>query len=119
MRRVSFGTQGARRSSDERLQNVAIAPLTESAAKSGASFQVVCFHLGAGARIARHPARSRQLLAVVDGSGWVSGADGHPQPIAAGEAVVWDEGEDHETASDDGMTAIVIESPDLYPLSGR
>jgi hypothetical protein len=58
-------------------------------------------------------------LAVVDGAGWVSGDDGTRRPIAAGEAVAWAAGEEHETSSDRGLTAIVIESPELRPLSGR
>jgi quercetin dioxygenase-like cupin family protein len=115
----SFRADNARHPSDERLQNVAIAPLTQAAAQSGVPFQAVCFHIGAGGRIARHPATSRQLLAVVEGSGWVSGDDGEAQQISSGEAVVWEEGEEHETGSDDGMVAIVLESPELQPFVGR
>jgi quercetin dioxygenase-like cupin family protein len=82
-------------------------------------FRIARFHIGAGGRIARHPATSRQLLAVVEGSGWVSGDDGEAQQITSGEAVVWEEGEEHKTGSDDGMIAIVVESPELQPFPGR
>jgi hypothetical protein len=59
------------------------------------------------------------LLAVVDGGGWVSGADGEPQAVAAGQAAFWDAGEEHETWTDGGLTAIVIESEELKPFEPR
>jgi hypothetical protein len=39
----------------------------------------------------------------------VSGADGVGESIAAGEAVFWHEGEEHEMKSADGLTALIIE----------
>jgi hypothetical protein len=39
----------------------------------------------------------------------VSGADGEVHALGAGEAVWWETGEEHETWTDDGLTAIVIE----------
>jgi hypothetical protein len=53
---------------------------------------------------------------VLDGAGEVAGADGEFQPIAAGEAVFWSAGEEHETRTDDGLTALIIEGPGLQPL---
>ena len=70
---------------------------------------VVCVHLAPGGRIGSHPAAGRQLLAVVSGEGTVRGADGAEQAIAAGVAAVWEPGEEHETRSDAGLTALVIE----------
>jgi len=95
---------------------VTLAPLTEPLAR-GAPFQAARFRLEPGGVIGRHPASVEQLLVVVDGSGWVSGADGERRPIAAGEAAFWEAGEEHETASDEGLTAIVIEGPGLRPFS--
>ena len=43
----------------------------------------------------------------------VSGADGVDEPIVAGEAVFWQAGEEHETTSKDGLTALIIEGGDL------
>jgi hypothetical protein len=43
----------------------------------------------------------------------VSGDDGERISIVAGEAVVWDIGEEHESGSDEGMTAIVVEAEEL------
>jgi len=58
---------------------------------------VVVIEIAAGGVVGRHPAVVTQLFAVVRGSGWVSGDDGKREPIAAGEAVVWDPGEEHES----------------------
>jgi quercetin dioxygenase-like cupin family protein len=65
--------------------------------------------------IGRHPAATGQLLIVIEGSGWVSGGDGDRQPIRMGEAVCWAAGEEHETGSEDGLTAIIVEGPEVRP----
>ena len=72
-----------------------------------------CVEFAPGGVIGRHPAAAPQLLAVVEGSGHVSGADGRERPIRAGEAAQWDEGEEHETRTDTGLVAIVVESDSL------
>ena len=74
---------------------------------------VVVIEIGAGGRVGRHPAAARQLFAVVHGTGWVAGADGERQPIATGEAVIWEPDEEHESGSDDGMTVLVVEGDSL------
>ena len=63
--------------------------------------------------MARHSAVAPQLFVVVRGTGWVSGADGARDVIAAGEAVLWEQGEEHESGSDEGMMALVLESESL------
>ena len=63
-----------------------------------------------GGVVGRHPAAVAQLFVVVEGSGWVSGGGGEREPIAAGEAVLWEEGEEHESGSEGGMTALVLEA---------
>jgi quercetin dioxygenase-like cupin family protein len=97
---------------DARLDGVTIAPLTSSM-REGAPFQAAIFRLAPGGRMARHPAAVPQLLAVLEGSGVVSGADGVEEPIHAGEAVVWAAGEQHETRSDGGLVALVLEGVGL------
>jgi len=74
---------------------------------------VVVIEIGPGGVVGRHPAAVRQLFAVVRGAGWVSGGDGERVPIRAGEAVLWEAGEEHESRSDTGMTALVVESESL------
>lgn len=51
-------------------------------------------------------------LAVLEGSGAVTGADGNSEPIS-GEAVFWMQGEEHETTSVGGMTALLLEADGL------
>ncbi len=59
--------------------------------------------------IGRHPAAGRQLLVVVSGDAVVSGSDGVPVEIGPGEAAVWEPNELHETRSESGLTALVVE----------
>lgn len=82
-----------------------IGPLTND----GARVRVQLIYLPPDGRIARHEASSPQLLAVVHGEGWVSGADGQRRDLRAGWGAHWDAGEAHETGSDAGLTAVCIE----------
>ena len=74
---------------------------------------VVVIEVGPEGLVARHPAGMAQLFSVVRGSGWVSGADGERSSIAAGESVVWEPGEEHESGSEEGMTVLVVEAESL------
>jgi len=73
----------------------------------------VVIEIGAGGVVGRHPAGVAQLFVVVRGSGWVSGADGERVTIEAGDAVAWEAGEEHESGSETGMTAVVVEAESL------
>jgi quercetin dioxygenase-like cupin family protein len=74
---------------------------------------VVRIRLDPGGVLGRHAARADQLFIVVEGEGVASGADGNATAVAAGTAVFWAAGEEHETRSDTGLTAIAVESPRL------
>jgi quercetin dioxygenase-like cupin family protein len=115
LERLSFRVNAAFAPSDERLDGVTVAPLTTPLA-AGASVQAAVFRLAPNGRIARHPADVPQIMAVLEGAGRVSGADGEPEPIAAGEAVFWSAGEEHETQTDEGMTALILEGDGLQPF---
>ena len=65
----------------------------------------------AWSRIGRHPTQLWQLLAVVSGEGWAAGPDGHAVPLVAGDAVLWEPGEEHASGSSGGMVAVIVESP--------
>ena len=78
-----------------------------------ANAHVVVIEIAPGGVVARHPAGPAQLFTVVRGAGWVSGGDGGRAAIAAGEAVLWEAGEEHESGSDEGMTALVVEAESL------
>jgi quercetin dioxygenase-like cupin family protein len=78
-----------------------------------ADAHAVVMEIGPGGVVGRHPAGVPQLFAVVRGEGWVSGGDGERMPISAGEAVLWQPGEEHESGSDEGMTVLVVEAEAL------
>ncbi|CAG9621567.1 cupin domain-containing protein [Sutcliffiella rhizosphaerae] len=60
-----------------------------------------------------HQATVYQLFIVVEGKGWVTGEDRIRIEIEAGEGVFWQSGEWHESGSDEGMRALVIESTNI------
>jgi quercetin dioxygenase-like cupin family protein len=78
-----------------------------------AEAHVVVIEVEPGGVVGRHPAGAMQLFSVIRGSGWVSGDDGERALIQAGEAVVWEPGEEHESGSDKGMTVLVVEAESL------
>jgi mannose-6-phosphate isomerase-like protein (cupin superfamily) len=110
--RFSFASDVAFVPRGDLLDGVTVAPLTPSIFE-GSPIQAAIFRVGPGGRLARHPATVPQILAVLDGSGEVSGADGIREPISAGEAVYWHEGEEHDMKSADGLTALIIEGEHL------
>ena len=112
MERFRFDSAVAFTPRDELLNDVTVAPLSRSIFH-GSPFQVAVFRVAPGGRIARHPATYPQILAVLDGSGDVSGSSGVDEPIEAGEAVFWQAGEEHETKTADGLTALIIEGDGL------
>jgi quercetin dioxygenase-like cupin family protein len=69
-------------------------------------------------RLPGHTAGRPQLFVVIDGDGWVSGDDGARAAIRTGEAAFWGPGELHESGSDEGMTCIVVQAPQLDLPSG-
>jgi quercetin dioxygenase-like cupin family protein len=78
-----------------------------------AEAHVVTIEIAPGGVVGRHPAASTQLFVVIRGTGWVSGGDGAREPITAGEAVLWEPGEEHESGSNAGMTVLVVEADSI------
>lgn len=76
---------------------------------------VKCIHIEPKGLVGSHPAVNPQLLLVVQGNGYLRGEGAIRTPIKAGQAVHWDRGEWHETSTDSGLVAIVIESATLDP----
>jgi quercetin dioxygenase-like cupin family protein len=110
--RFSFGSEVAFVPRGDLLDGVTVAPLTPSIAE-GSTVQAAIFRVAPGGRLLRHPATFPQILAVLEGAGEVSGADGVNVSIVAGGAVFWDEGEEHEMKSAAGLTALIIEGRTL------
>ena len=115
MERFSFGPEAAFVPRGDLLDQVSVAPLT-SPFEEGALVQAAIFRFEPGGRLRRHPADSPQILAVLEGSGEVSGANGVDEPIGAGEEVFLHEGEDHEMKSEAGLTALIIEGESARPV---
>ncbi|HET7577726.1 MAG TPA: cupin [Bacillales bacterium] len=76
---------------------------------------VGCMFLDAGGKIGYHEAVVPQLLFVIQGEGSVIGSEKVKVQLKAGQAAFWKKGEGHETVTETGMTAIVIESEGLDP----
>jgi quercetin dioxygenase-like cupin family protein len=111
--RFRFDADAAFTPREELLEGVTIAPLSAPISEDS-PFQAAVFRFAPGGRIARHPAGSHpQILAVLEGSGEVSGEAGIDEPIEAGDAVFWRGGEEHELKTTSGLTALIIEGRDL------
>ena len=118
MERFRFAADVAFAPGEELLHHVTVAPLSPSISH-GSPVQAAVFRVAPGGRVARHPAQYPQILAVLDGSGEVSGATGVEEPIEAGDAVFWRAGEAHETKTEVGLTALIIEAEGLEPFRKR
>jgi quercetin dioxygenase-like cupin family protein len=106
---VDFNPGRARAISGFGSHGVTAVPLTLPDGEA----HVVCIRLGAGGVLGKHPAPVDQLFVVVEGEGWASGEDGERVPVAPGTAIRWAAGEEHESGSDAGLTAIVVEAERL------
>jgi quercetin dioxygenase-like cupin family protein len=84
---------------------------TENAAHIG------CMYLEENGVIGYHQAVSPQLLLIMNGEGYVRGEKDEYFKVQSGDAVFWEKDEWHETKTDKGLTAIVIESEELNPSS--
>ena len=118
MERFTFASEVAFVPRGDLLEGVTVARLTPSIFE-GSPIQAAIFRVAPGGRLARHPATLPQILAVLEGSGEVSGEDGVAEPIAAGEAVFWSQGEEHETRSASGLTALIIEGEQVERFRAR
>ncbi|KAB2335611.1 cupin [Bacillus mesophilum] len=78
---------------------------------------VGCMHLEKNGVIGYHQAVVPQLLLIMNGEGLVRGERDEYIKVQSGDAVFWEKDEWHETKTDLGLTAIVIESEELNPDS--
>jgi hypothetical protein len=82
--------------------------------KPGIEASVVCIHIGQGGVLGYHPAVKDQLFLVIHGDGWVRAERSSDRvAISAGRAAFWKAGEWHESNTETGMTALVIEGDGL------
>jgi quercetin dioxygenase-like cupin family protein len=83
--------------------------------KTSDSAQIGCIYIEPNGVVGYHEAPVPQLFLIVQGQGWVTSENREKVFVTQGECVFWEKGEGHESSSDIGMTAIVIESPTLDP----
>ncbi len=76
---------------------------------------VNCAYLNPGGIIGYHQAAAPQLFLVVQGDGWVRAETFRPVPIQVGQAAYWESGEWHESGTESGMTALIIEGTHFDP----
>jgi quercetin dioxygenase-like cupin family protein len=115
--RFSFAPEAAFVPRGDLLDHVSIAPLT-SPFEEGALVQAAIFRFEPGGRL-RGGRGMPQILAVFEGSGEVSGANGVDEPIGAGEAVFLHEGDDHGMKSEAGLTVLILQGANLDRFRAR
>jgi quercetin dioxygenase-like cupin family protein len=83
--------------------------------RTSSGVQIGCMHVQPNGVIGLHQAVGPQLFLVVQGQGWARGKDTPRTAIHAGQAVFWEDQEWHETGTETGLVAIVIEGEVLEP----
>jgi quercetin dioxygenase-like cupin family protein len=76
-----------------------------------------CMYLEENGVVGYHQAVTPQLLFITSGEGYVRGETEEYYKVRAGDAVFWRKDEWHETKTDIGLTAFVMQSEDLNPSS--
>lgn len=74
-----------------------------------------CMHLDENGIVGYHQAVVPQLLLVLNGEGYVRNVKDEYFKVKSGDAVFLEKDEWHETKTNVGLTAIVIESEELTP----
>jgi len=72
-----------------------------------------CAYLSPNGVIGFHQTTTDQLFVVVQGEGWVRGVEPERTSIKAGQIAYWQKDEWHESGTDTGLTAILIEGDRL------
>jgi quercetin dioxygenase-like cupin family protein len=66
-------------------------------------------------KLGHHQAVTSQLFLLVQGDGWVRGETEEKVIVHEGQAIFWEQGEWHESGSEKGMTAVIIEGIHIDP----
>jgi quercetin dioxygenase-like cupin family protein len=85
-------------------------------ARCAGHVRVSFVELDPGGVLGMHEAETPQLFLVVEGTGRVRSGDAEPVPVARGQGAFWETGELHETVTETGLTAIVVEADELTLL---
>ncbi|MGB7876713.1 MAG: hypothetical protein WBL25_20205 [Anaerolineales bacterium] len=60
-------------------------------------------------------AMTQQLFLLVKGNGWVRSESDKILAITEGQAMLWEKDEWHESGTENGMTAVIIETVNIQP----
>lgn len=77
--------------------------------RSGGPAHVITALLEPGGKIGRHPASRPQLLMVVSGNVRITGDGGQALELCAGQAVLFERGEQHESVASNAVTLVIME----------
>jgi hypothetical protein len=86
-------------------------------ARASGTVRVSLLQLAANGLVGAHSAACAQLFLVVAGSGWARSGEEPRSLVAAGEAALWEVDEVHESGSDRGLTAVIVEADAIEPLA--
>ena len=67
--------------------------------------------------LSHRQAATQQLFLLVEGQGWIESESDKKHAIQAGQAVFWENNEGHETGTETGMTAVIIEGTKIEPTN--
>ena len=81
-----------------------------------AKAEINAIYLHPNGKIGRHQAATQQLFLLVDGDGWVRGESDGEQAVREGQAILWEKDEWHESGTERGMTAVIIEGENVDPV---
>jgi quercetin dioxygenase-like cupin family protein len=81
-------------------------------------------YIQADGKIGYHQAVTPQLFLLVQGKGWIRAESEERLAVQEGQAIFWEQGEWHESGSETGMIAVIIEGvhfdpAELMPLLKR
>jgi quercetin dioxygenase-like cupin family protein len=74
-----------------------------------------CAFIRPHGKLGYHQAAVPQLFLLVQGEGWIRGETDEKLAVREGQAIFWERGEWHETGTETGMTAVIIESIHMEP----
>ena len=109
MRIINFSHLEDRPAIDIYSKNVSMIPILNSVEE----IQFIVMNVKPNGVIRMHKATADQLFIVAKGEGWIRNETSGKIILKEGECVYWQEGEDHESGSDDGMVVYVLEGVDF------
>jgi len=77
--------------------------------------EINAVYINPGEHLSVQQVMRQQLFLLVDGEGWMQSESGEKKTVRQGQAIFWEKGEWHESGSETGMTAVIIEAGNIDP----